>query len=400
MSHDATDNLNPLLSVWLRPRKTIEYIVATQPTRWVLGLTVFGGISVAIGELIIFHLLDWRILLLGAAGGAILAVLNLYVVSYLVAWLGRMMKGRATAQAIRASLAWSQLPAIVGSIAAAIVFGVANNFLGGTAASRPLSAALNLILVATALWSLLVLLLMIARVEQFGFLRAITAYTVAVIVLPVTLALGIRTLLFQPFYVAASSMAPTLLVGDYFFANKFAYGYSQFSLPFAPWGFSGRIFARDPQPGDVVVFALPKDPSITYIKRVVGVGGDHVQMKGGLLYLNGTPVQRERLSDVVGEFCGEPAAATRRWRETLPNGVSYETLDCVDNGFYDNTVEYVVPPGHAFMMGDNRDNSNDSRVLKAVGYVPLDHVFGRLSVIFYSRAARPNGGAIMRWAAD
>jgi len=137
-----------------------------------------------------------------------------------------------------------------------------------------------------------------------------------------------------------------------------------------------------------VVFASPNNPSVTYVERMVGVGGDRVQMKEGLLYLNGTPVRRERLSDVVGEFCGEPAAATKRWRETLPNGVSYETLDCVDNGSYDNTVEYVVPPGHAFMMGDNRDNSADSRVQTTMGYIPLDHVFGRFSMIFYSRVAR------------
>ena len=211
MSRDAADDLNPLLSVWLRPRKTIEHIVATQPTRWVLGLVIVGGVSVAVFELIIFHLLDWRTLLLGAVGGAILAVLNLYVTSYLVAWLGRMMKGRAGAQAIRASLAWSQLPAIVGTIAAVIVLGVANFFFGATIATRPLSVVLNLIVAATGLWSLAVVLLMIARVEQFGFLRAITTYVVAIIALPLTIALGIRTLLFQPFNVQAGSMAPTLL---------------------------------------------------------------------------------------------------------------------------------------------------------------------------------------------
>lgn len=114
-------------------------------------------------------------------------------------------------------------------------------------------------------------------------------------------------------------------------------------------------------------------------------------MKNGQLVLNGTPVQHERLSDVFGEFCGPPAAVTKRWRETLPNGTSYETLDCVDNGFYDNAPEYVVPAGHAFVMGDNRDNSSDSRVLSAMGYIPLDHIFGRASMIFFSRDASPQG---------
>jgi signal peptidase I len=222
-------------------------------------------------------------------------------------------------------------------------------------------------------------------------------YVSTILALSVMLALGIRTFLYQPFSVPAISMAPTLLVGDYMFASKFAYGYGRFSLPFGPWGFSGRFFATDPRLGDVVVFALPKDPSTTYVKRVAGLAGDHVQMREGQLYLNGTAIKRERLSDVVGDFCGgPPAAPTKRWRETLPNGVSYETLDCLDNGFYDNTPEYVAPAGYVFMLGDNRDNSTDSRVLSAVGYVPLDHVFGRVSVIFYSREAAPNGESIVR----
>jgi signal peptidase I len=116
----------------------------------------------------------------------------------------------------------------------------------------------------------------------------------------------------------------------------------------------------------------------------VGLPGDRIQMKQGQLHINGIAVMRERLPDFVGEDpCGTDGK-TKRWRETLPNGVSYETLDCVDNGFYDNTIEYIVPPGHFFMMGDNRDNSTDSRVLSAMGYVPLENFIGRAGMIFYS----------------
>jgi signal peptidase I len=198
------------------------------------------------------------------------------------------------------------------------------------------------------------------------------------------LALAFRTFLFQPFSVPSGSMLPTLHIGDQFFAAKYAYGYSRFSLPGSPKLFSGRILAAAPARGDVVVFRLPKDPSVDYVKRVVGLPGDRIQMKEGQLYINDMPVARERLSDYVGkDLCGSDAnARIKRWRETLPNGVSYQTLDCVDNGFYDNTNVYSVPSDHFFVMGDNRDNSTDSRVLSAVGYVPLDNMIGRLSVIF------------------
>jgi signal peptidase I len=199
--------------------------------------------------------------------------------------------------------------------------------------------------------------------------------------------LVVRTLLFQPFNTPSHAMAPTLLEGDYFFVSKFAYGYTHYSIPFSPPLFSGRIFGSEPARGDLVVFRLPKDGTTDFVKRVVGLPGDRVQMKQGLLYINDVPVRRERLADFVGgDNCGNGAAAVKRWREILPAGVSYETLDCVDNGFYDNTISYEVPAGQYFVIGDNRDNSSDSRV-SAVGYVPLENFIGRVVMIFYSRAA-------------
>jgi signal peptidase I len=194
-------------------------------------------------------------------------------------------------------------------------------------------------------------------------------------------------------------MNPTLLLGDYLFVDKYSYGYSRFSLPFASPVWSGRIFATEPKPGDVVVFALPKDDATIYIKRVIGLAADRIQMKEGLLHINGKAVARERLPDYTGdEPCGGPSVKpVKHWRETLPNGVSHETLDCVDNGFYDNTVEYTVPPGHIFAMGDNRDNSTDSRVLSAVGYIPLENVFGRAEMIFFSREHRSDSAASVRF---
>src|SRR5499433_1539118 len=190
------------------------------------------------------------------------------------------------------------------------------------------------------------------------------------------IALVIRTFLFQPFNIPSGSMKATLLIGDYLFVSKYSYGYSHYSLPLSPRLFSGRIFGAEPQRGDVAVFRLPKDESIDYVKRVIGLPGDRIQMIDGLLRINGVPVKRQRIADFIDDENGG-AERVRRWRETLPNGVSYEALDLEDNGFLDNTEEYLVPPGHYFMMGDNRDNSADSRVPSAVGYVPFENLIGK-----------------------
>lgn len=200
------------------------------------------------------------------------------------------------------------------------------------------------------------------------------------------LALVVRTFLLHPFDTPSGSMSPALIAGDKFFALKSAYGYSRYSFPFGGLSFNGRIFSAQPAYGDIVVFRQPADPSTDYVKRVVGLPGDRIQMKAGRLSINGQPVPREQLSDQPeSHLCdADPPRPVKRWREQLPNGVTHETLDCFDNGYYDNTREYVVPAGHYFVMGDNRDNSADSRVPQ-VGYVPHDYLVGRVAFI-YARA--------------
>jgi signal peptidase I len=210
--------------------------------------------------------------------------------------------------------------------------------------------------------------------------------TVSVIIQALLLALVIRTFLFQPFSIPSGSMRPTLLEGDYLFVTKWAYGYSRYSLPFSPDLFSGRIWGSEPERGDVAVFKFPPNPSLDYIKRVVGLPGDRIQMRGGALILNDRPVTRVGLADALADnACGvDGGVKVHRWRETLPNGASYITNDCIDNGFLDNTNVVTVPPGHVFVLGDNRDNSTDSRMMSSFGFVPMDNLIGKVTRIFWS----------------
>ncbi len=222
--------------------------------------------------------------------------------------------------------------------------------------------------------------------------------TVSVIVQALLLALVIRTLLFQPFSIPSGSMRPTLLEGDYLFVTKWAYGYSKHSLPFSPPLFEGRIWGSEPERGDVVVFKFPPDPSLDYIKRVIGMPGDTVQMREGQLFLNGEAVPRELVDELDNPDITEMARPVEVWRETLPNGISYDTLDLSPNSIGDNTREFQVPEGHYFMMGDNRDNSTDSRF--SVGYVPADHLVGRANIIFFSMSGGASPLEIWRWPTE
>ncbi len=224
--------------------------------------------------------------------------------------------------------------------------------------------------------------------------------TVKVVVQALLIAVVIRTFLFQPFNIPSGSMMDTLLIGDYLFVNKFSYGYSRYSFPFGAAPFSGRILASKPERGDVAVFKLPADNSTDFIKRVIGLPGDKIQMIGGVLHINGEAVPKRRIDDFVDTDTAGKEIRVPRYVETLPNGVSYEVLDADPDGFWDNTRVYEVPAGHYFMMGDNRDNSSDSRVLSYVGYVPYENFVGRASIIFFSIREEAPVWQIWRWPWD
>jgi signal peptidase I len=224
--------------------------------------------------------------------------------------------------------------------------------------------------------------------------------TVRVVIHALILALLVRIFLFQPFNIPSGSMIPTLLVGDYLFVSKYSYGYSRYSFPFGPNLFSGRIWAKQPERGDVVVFKLPRDNETDYIKRVIGLPGDEIQMIHGVLHINGEAVKKERVEDFIARDSSGRERHMARYMETLPNGVTYPVLDLVNEGIGDNTDVYKVPEGHFFMMGDNRDNSTDSRFLSEVGYVPFENLVGHAQIIFFSIDEDAAFWQIWKWPTD
>jgi signal peptidase I len=206
------------------------------------------------------------------------------------------------------------------------------------------------------------------------------------VVYALSIALVLRVLLFQPFTIPSASMVPSLLEGDYVVVSKYSYGWSRHSIPFSPPLFDGRVFGREPHRGDVIVFKLPRDGKTDYVKRLIGLPGDRIQVKSGVVWLNGKPIPRTPLPPaMIDPGFGYPMPVDQ-FRETLPGGKSYVVNDFGPDGDLDNTEEFLVPEGHYFFMGDNRDNSLDSRAPEAVGvgYVPAQNLEGKAQIVLLS----------------
>jgi signal peptidase I len=222
--------------------------------------------------------------------------------------------------------------------------------------------------------------------------------TIKVVVQALLIALVVRTFLFQPFNIPSGSLIPTLLIGDYLFVSKYSYGYSQHSFPFSLGPVAGRVIGSEPKRGDVAVFKLPTDNSTDYIKRVIGLPGDRIQVIQGVLHINGTAVKEEKINEETVDLgAGYRGRAVAYW-ETLPGGTRHKIQKLNDGrGLFNNTNVYEVPKGHFFMMGDNRDNSTDSRDLSSVGYVPYVNFVGRAELIFFSIEEKASAWQIWNW---
>jgi signal peptidase I len=223
--------------------------------------------------------------------------------------------------------------------------------------------------------------------------------TIKVVVQALLIALVVRTLLFQPFNIPSGSLIPTLLIGDYLFVSKYSYGYSQHSFPFSVGPIAGRVLGSEPKRGDVAVFKLPTDNSTDYIKRVVGLPGDRIQVIQGVVHINGSAVKEERISEEnIDLGAGYRGRAVAYW-ETFPGSTARHKIHKLNDGrgLFNNTNVYSVPAGHYFMMGDNRDNSTDSRDLSSVGYVPYVNFVGRAEMIFFSVDEKSAAWQIWKW---
>ena len=215
------------------------------------------------------------------------------------------------------------------------------------------------------------------------------------VVIAGALALGFRSLLFEPFNIPSGSMIPTLLVGDYLFVSKYSYGYSRYSFPFGMAPFDGRIFETPPERGDVAVFHQPQNESVAFIKRIVGLPGDRIQVTDGVLRINDVAINRVRKGFATASD-GYNVIRFAVYQETLPNGKSYLIQERSDDDVLDNTSVFLVPEAHYFMVGDNRDNSRDSRTT-SVGMVPAENLIGRAERLFFSHNSSAHLWEMWKW---
>ncbi len=390
---------NPWLALWFRPRAAIDAVLAgnygATSLAIVVAVALFSALAAvpgaptllapAIGRHTMALVVAFVLALIG------LAIVSYYLNGWILNAIAYVLGGRGTAAAARAAVAWSSVPVLAASLLALAIAVVAASRDGGLAAAAVAQGV-------ASLWSLGLIVAMFGRVQAFGWLRSVVTLVIGSLLPALVVALVIRSFLFQPFNVPGTSMAPTLQLGDYFFAAKADYGYSRYSFPFDLFAFQGRMLPHAPKRGDVVVFRHGEED---FVKRIVGLPGEKIQFIAGRLHIDGQEVERRRVTPdfTLAGPDGKPVTAPT-YDEILPGGGAHRIIQLQgDDGPFSNTAVFEVPAGAYFVLGDNRDNSQDSRVT-GFGFVPLGNLIGRADVIFYSRdpaAAAPRWERIGTW---
>jgi signal peptidase I len=317
----ATARLNPWWSALFWPRDTIRQAVDSTSAPAFLALCAVIGVGQFLPALVgpLQDWRDWQQIMLLVPAATVLSLIGVYLTAAITRFAGRLMGGISSRAQVRTALAWGAVPFAWGMAISALLL-----FLQGQTGGANLTAAATVLPGVAAIWSFVITVAMIMEVQKLTVLRAFACYAGASLFMAFFLAMPIRLFLWQPFNIPSGAGAPTLIVGDYFFVSKYAYGYSRYSFPFGLNLFSGRIFFSQPERGDVTVFKSPADNSTDFVKRLIGLPGDRIQMIGGVLNINGAPVKRERVEDRLEKTkCG--VQQVHVYRETLPGGRSYLT---------------------------------------------------------------------------
>lgn len=381
---EGVRQVNPWLAIWFRPQAAIREVVRRkgQGATFALAGVAMAADLLGVGS----QTVHWFAQLTFALALALpLGMAGLYVGGALVSWVGWLLAGKASQRHVRAALAWSGAPSL---IALLILIGAAlalrEDFVALTQLTPRASFTLIGIIAALillALWSWVLMLRTLGAVEGFGIWRSIALATLSTVILLVA-SFGFRDIVLEPFSIPSASMEPTLLVGDVLFARKLAYGLGRYSFVFDA-GFAGRIWGAEPRRGDLVIFRGVADPDTSYVKRVVGLPGEEIAMSGGVLLINGVAVPRELQETNMIKTDSGSFIVISRYRETLPAGPSYSVFDSEPAGLLDTVPPIRVPAGWYYVLGDNRDNSVDSRTA-SFGMVPADNLIGRVGMIYFS----------------
>jgi signal peptidase I len=378
---------SPWRSIWWQPQATIRGLIRRDSNASTLLLAAVAGIATTIGLAGMASNLHWFAVLAGGVLiGPFAGLLGLFVEGAVLSWTGYMLGGRAGQPALRTAIAWGGLPnvALVPILIGALAV-FRQDFLRADTTTGELDSILLIVLLIVAalpLWSIVLRIRTVGAVQQFGLVRSVLNVAAAAIVL-LAAAGAFRTFVAQPFLIASGSMEPTLHAGDYVFVDKRSYGFSRYSFPIDA-RFNGRFGFSQPARGDIVAFKGPSDPGIDYIKRIVGLPDDEILMQHGVLHVNGVPVPKRSAGDVsVIDWQGSEQMVPA-FEEILPDGRTHTVLDSEPEGQLDNVGPFKVAAGHYFVMGDNRDNSMDSRSVQQFGFVPADFLIGRVSLIYFS----------------